>query len=187
MTDQKVYILLTDTGTLLGKVISLYTKKAYNHASISFDRNLREVYSFGRLKEDNPFIGGFVRENMEHNMFKQANCRIYSFSVPSHKIHRMKQFIRKIEREKQRYTYNLLGLIAIIFDMPIKRDYAFFCSQFVASVLIEGGVVQFPKPVSLITPYDLLEISNLELVYEGKLANYCENNVVESNPFMVSI
>ena len=37
MIEKKVYILLTDTGTLFTKLIKLYTKKPYNHASISFD------------------------------------------------------------------------------------------------------------------------------------------------------
>ncbi|MED4476449.1 hypothetical protein [Oceanobacillus caeni] len=44
MTERKVYILLTDTGTFFTKLIKLYTKKPYNHASISFDSELSEVY-----------------------------------------------------------------------------------------------------------------------------------------------
>ena len=64
MTEKKVYILLTDTGTLFTKLIKLYTKKPYNHASISFDLELLEVYSFGRKTARNPFIGGFVKEDV---------------------------------------------------------------------------------------------------------------------------
>ena len=64
MTENKVYILLTDTGSLLTKLIKLYTKKPYNHASISFDFELSEVYSFGRKKVENPFHGGFVKEKI---------------------------------------------------------------------------------------------------------------------------
>ena len=47
---KKVYILLTDTGTLFTKSIKTYTKAPYNHASISFDVGLEELYSFGRKK-----------------------------------------------------------------------------------------------------------------------------------------
>jgi hypothetical protein len=60
MTEKKVYILLTNTGSFLTKLIKLYTKKPYNHASIAFDYELSEVYSFGRKTARNPVIGGFV-------------------------------------------------------------------------------------------------------------------------------
>lgn len=65
MTEKQVYILLTNTGSLLTKLIKIYTKKPYNHASIAFDRNLSEVYSFGRKAARNPFIGGFVKDRIE--------------------------------------------------------------------------------------------------------------------------
>lgn len=35
-----------------------------NHVSIALDRELTEVYSFGRKQPDNPFIGGFVKEDI---------------------------------------------------------------------------------------------------------------------------
>lgn len=57
MTEKKVYLLLTDTGTFFTKLIKLYTKKPYNHASISFDSELSEVYSFGRKRLEIPSSG----------------------------------------------------------------------------------------------------------------------------------
>ena len=38
--ERKVYLLLTNTGSFLTKLIKLYTKKPYNHASIAFDYDL---------------------------------------------------------------------------------------------------------------------------------------------------
>ena len=55
MTDERsIYILLTNTGTLFTRVIQTYTRAPYNHASISFDRELTELYSFGRKHPSNP-------------------------------------------------------------------------------------------------------------------------------------
>ena len=68
---KKVYIILTNSGSLLSKVIKFYTKKEYTHVSISLDRGLRKMYSFGRLKAYNPFIGGFVHESKNHGPFKR--------------------------------------------------------------------------------------------------------------------
>jgi len=46
---QKIYIVLTHTGTLLSNLIKLYTKNDYSHVSLAFDEDLNEMYSFGRL------------------------------------------------------------------------------------------------------------------------------------------
>src|SRR5690625_4141361 len=172
MTEKRVYILLTDTGSILTKLIKLYTKKPYNHASISFDSELSEVYSFGRKKAENPFIGGFVKEDVTKGLFKQAECAIYSFSVTNDQVQKMKEFIKEIEAQQEGYRYNFLGLFGFIFNKPINRKKSFFCSQFVASVLKKCNIIDFEKPMSLIAPNDLQQISKFQLMYEGKLKVY---------------
>lgn len=172
MTEKKVYILLTDTGSFLTKLIKLYTKKPYNHASVAFDFELSEVYSFGRKKLGNPFNGGFVKENVRLGLFKEANCAVYSLSVTDGQFQKMEQFIQEMEEQKECYRYNFWGLFGFIFNKPIKREKAFFCSQFVASVLKECGIMKFEKPLSLVAPSDLQERAELKLVYEGKLKEY---------------
>lgn len=172
MTERKVYILLTDTGSFFTKLIKLYTKNPYNHASISFDPELSEVYSFGRKKAGNPFNGGFVKEDVKQSLFKQADCAVYSLTVTEIQMQKVKRYIQEIEGQKEFYRYNFLGLFGFIINKPIKREKALFCSQFVASVLKGCNIIDFEKPLSLIAPYDLLEVSELKLVYEGKLKAY---------------
>lgn len=172
MTEKKIYILLTDTGTLFTKLIKLFTKKPYNHASISFDSELSEVYSFGRKRINNPFHGGFVKEDMNNDLFKQANCAIYSFTVTETQIQKMKCYIKGIEEDKESYRYNFLGLFGFLLNKPINRKKAFFCSQFVASVLKECSMLHFEKPLSLMAPNDFQSIPQLQFVYEGELNDY---------------
>ncbi|MGN8646753.1 hypothetical protein ACTNEO_12660 [Gracilibacillus sp. HCP3S3_G5_1] len=179
MTETKVYILLTDTGSLFTKLIKRYTKKPYNHASLSFDSELSEVYSFGRKKIGNPFNAGFVKEDVKEGLFKQADSAIYSLTVTNVQMEKMSSYIKEIEAQKECYRYNFLGLFGFLLDKPIIRERAFFCSQFVATVLKKCNVIHFEKPVSLIAPNDLQEVSELQLVYEGKLKVY-HNNDVES-------
>lgn len=175
MEREKVYLLLTDTGTVFTRMIKLYTKKPYNHASIVFDENLNEVYSFGRKRPRNPFVGGFVNEDVRKGLFKNARCAIYSFEVSDIQIKKMKTFINDIEMEKHLYRYNLLGLITFILNKPYERKRAYFCSEFVAQVLSEGGIRQFQKPSSLVSPNDLQNMKNLQLEFEGQLAELLEN------------
>lgn len=171
MEGNKVYLLLTDTGTLFTKMIKLYTKKPYNHASIVFDEHFTEVYSFGRKTPGNPFVGGFVNEDVRHGLFVNARCAIYSFYVTDEQIFNMRSFISKIEMEEHLYRYNLLGLFSFILNKPLYRKNAYFCSEFVARVLNEGNMTRFQKPFSLVSPHDLQTIDNLKLEYEGLLSN----------------
>lgn len=180
MIEKKVYILLTDTGTLFTRLIKLYTKKPYNHASISFDSELSEVYSFGRKTARNPFIGGFVKEDVDKGLFKQANCAIYALSVNEVQMKKINRYIKEIEAQKGEYRYNLLGLLGFILNKPIKRQKAFFCSQFVATVLKESNIIDFGKSPSLVAPNDLQKVSKFEFVYEGELKAYPNKGINEN-------
>lgn len=182
MTEKQVYILLTNTGSLLTRLIKLYTKKPYNHASIAFDRQLSEVYSFGRKTVRNPFIGGFVKEDVKAGLFKQADCAIYSMTVTKDQIQKIKQHLKPFEVQKKDYRYNFLGLFGVMFNKPIKRKNAFFCSQFVAYLLKESNIIAFDKPLPLITPHDLQHSPKFQIVYEGKLKNYHNENEKVSLP-----
>ena len=124
--EKKVYLLFTNTGSFLTKLIKLYTKKPYNHASIAFDSDLKEVYSFGRKAAGNPFIGGFVKEDVRAGLFKQADCSIYSFTVTEDQLQKMYDYIEKIEAQKKQYRYNFLGLFGVMWNTPIDRKKAFF-------------------------------------------------------------
>lgn len=60
---KKIYIVISQTGTILSKTIKLITKKKYNHVSISFNKDICNMYSFGRINPYNPFIGKYIKEH----------------------------------------------------------------------------------------------------------------------------
>lgn len=55
MSEQEIYLLLTDTGSILTRTIKLFTRKKYNHISLAFDAVLEDTFSFGRKKANNHF------------------------------------------------------------------------------------------------------------------------------------
>lgn len=179
--ERKVYLILSDTGTLFTRMIKLYTKKRYNHASLSFDPHLLEIYSFGRKKPRNPFIGGFVKECICTGLFKQADCAIYSSCISEEQYEKMLRFIKGIEERKELYRYNFLGLLAIPLNKTINREYAYFCSQFVASVLQEGQVIPFNKHPSHMTPHDLLQADSFQLIYQGTAEDFIDRMDLKRN------
>jgi hypothetical protein len=166
----EIFIILSNTGTLFSRAIGMYTKAAYNHTSIGFDRELNELYSFGRKKPKNPLIAGFVRENLRY--FPNTRCCIYRLEVDDIEYSELRKEIERFEFEKERYRYNFIGLFGIVINYPIKRDYHYFCSQFVATVLDSSGTCSFQKDIGLVTPSDFHYINKASLVYEGSLSDY---------------
>lgn len=59
---KKIYIIMSFTGTILSRIIKMYEHDKYCHVSISLDKKLNQMYSFGRLNPYNTFIGGLVHE-----------------------------------------------------------------------------------------------------------------------------
>ena len=79
---------------------------------------------------------------------------------------------------KDDYKYSVLGTVTAYFNKPHKREYYYFCSQFVAELLINSGIYKTDKRPEVIKPMDLLEIENKTFVYEG-LIN--EENALENS------
>lgn len=175
----RIYILLTHSGSLLAKCINFYTKEPYTHVSIAFDEELKELYSFGRLRPNNPIIGGFVKEDIKNGTyarFPETRCALYSLDISERQYKRLLRELEKFKRNQQKYRYNLLGLLGVAINYPIERKYNYFCSQFVSSLLKNSGIKLIDKPTALTAPKDFRECRQLNLIYEGKLRNYYLSN-----------
>ncbi|MGA9286997.1 MAG: hypothetical protein WBV93_01500 [Anaerobacillus sp.] len=171
----KIYILLSDTGTLFTKSIKKYTKAPYNHASLAFDKKLNDMYSFGRKNPRNPFNGGFVKEDVltgTYRKYPKTTCVIYELSVTDRDVHKMKRLLEIFIKNKQRMMYNLLGVLGVSMNEPIEFSISYFCSQFVAEVLHRSGIDLWDKLPALVTPEDFRKSDRLTLIYEGKLFDY---------------
>ncbi len=175
MEEKYIYILLTDTGTLFTKSIKKYTKAPYNHASISFDSELNELYSFGRKHPNNPINGGFVKEDIfqgTYSKYPDTTCVIYRLRVTSRNIEKMKRVLNVFKRSRHKFLYNLLGVFGVSLNEPIEFSNSYFCSQFVAEILQRSGIKLWDKLPALITPEDFRTHPDLHLMYEGKLVDY---------------
>lgn len=173
--DKKIYIVLSQTGTYFSRAIKLYTRYTYNHTSIALDKDLKELYSFGRRRERLPLPAGFVKENIEGGIFricKDTTCKVYELTVTEEEYNQVVDIINTFKEEGTRYKYSILGILAIMLHIPYNRKYHFVCSQFVAHVLKEGKIVDFDKDVSLIKPEDFASLNKGQVVYSGLLSKY---------------
>lgn len=174
-SDQSVFILLTNTGTLFTQIIQTYTRAPYNHASISFNRELSEMYSFGRKSPNNPLNGGFVKEDMKTGTFSKypnTTCVIYELKVTEREVEKMKRVLQVFIQKREKYLYNILGVIGIALKEPVEFSNSYFCSQFVAEILQRSGIKIWNKLPALVTPDDFRQSDRMKLIYEGKLSEY---------------
>lgn len=171
---RKIYIVLTYTGTLLSNFIKLYTQKDYSHVSLSFDEELEEMYSFGRLYTYNAFIGGFIKESLTsgtYKRFKNTETSVYEIEITAKQYIEIQKFVKAMYKRRKEYKFNLIGLFLVMFNKKIKRKNALYCAEFVKRALEEGNVDVSYLP-EIIKPEDFKKMKNAKLIYKGKLRKY---------------
>ena len=172
---KKIYILMTQTGTRFSKLLKLQSKHPYNHVSIALDRDLTQLYSFGRKHIYFPLFAGFIQEDISgglYALYHNTDCLLYEMNVSEKEYDNICSIIESFQEEEKHYRYNLLGLITILCGIPVERRYHFVCSQFVAYVLEKSNVTKLPKSHTMITPQDFEYIGQKRRIYQGKLLEY---------------
>lgn len=175
MSDNQIYVLLTDTGTLFTSIIKHVTAAPYNHASLALDPELNRTYSFGRKQPDKPWFAGFVQEDVYEGTYRHypdTRCMLLSLRVSPEQWEEATRVILTFEQNKQNYRYNLAGLFGVMMNVELNRKNAYFCSQFVAETLLRSGLALWDRPSSLITPEDFRRHPSFETIYEGRLYDY---------------
>lgn len=172
--EYNMYIVLTKTNTVFARLIRFYTKNEYSHASLSLDINLDNMYSFSRKYPRNPFIGSFMKEEVNkgvYGMFEEVPCVILEVKVQREQYYKAKKMIQNFNSNKENYKYNYRGIICNMINKPTRNEYRYFCSEFVYHVLKECKIIDLNKPYNFIKPQDLLNIEG-NIIYEGNLNEY---------------
>ncbi len=181
LTQKSVYVVISQTGTFLSRLLKIITHKEYNHASISLYDDLYIMYSFGRKHPYNPFYGGFVTESSSFGTFKRfSNTKVIvlKISLSEADFIKMRNRINYMSDHSQKYGYNYIGLCLAAFNIRFKPEKRYYCSEFVKEMLVNfnaNGAAQLgPIP----HPMDFLKLPECETVYMGKLTDYDLYNTV---------
>lgn len=170
---KKIYIVMTQTGTLLSRLIKMYTGCEYAHVSISLDKNLDEMYSFGRLNPYNPFWGGFIHERVNGGTFKRFKntvAGIVELEVSDEQYNNLRNIIKKMEERINPYRFNILGLICVGLNIKYEMEDHFYCAEFL-KYLFEACGIENNLP-RLVAPDDFKNLENIKYIYKGKLSEY---------------
>lgn len=171
---KKIYIILTQSGTFISKLLKFISKKPYNHASLALDKSLYEFYSFGRKVPRNPFIGGFVVEHKNtgvYEIFGKSPSVVIELPVTDEQYDKIKETLQTFLNNKDTYKYDFINLAFVYTKYHLNRKNRFFCSQFVAFVLNAAGIPTSSAPEH-IQPIEFLQLENSSVVYRGDIQDY---------------
>lgn len=166
LEEPYLYLVISNTGSAASQVISLFTQKQYNHASLAFDEDLKTIVSYNGGERLYP--PGLNREMLAYFCKQEdSSIMVYRLSVTWEQKKKILDKVREIDQEGS--AYNLMGLVLKYSHRPN----IMFCSQFVYQMLQYGGVAYFEKKPELVTPMDLVELDyrrRLEFVYDMRLS-----------------
>ena len=175
LKDHSIYVMVSLTGTIPSKMIRRRMDGEYAHVSISLDRQLHHMYSFGRLYKYFIQPGGLVHELPDRNVytrFPHTKCRIYEVKVTEEQYKEAVRMLQKFWSVRKKLVYNNVGLLAANFNRHPDFPNAYYCSQFVGRVLQHIGVDFTDKNYRETDVLDFVDAQGFEVIYEGELRDY---------------
>lgn len=181
MLEKKIYLVLSQTGTVLSNLLKKITGSEYNHASISLCADLHYMYSFGRRNAYNPFWGGFVMESPYFGTFKRfSETRVIVLAIPVDEVtySEIKCELETMYNNRYAYNYDTIGLLLAYFNKIYKRKHHRYCSDYVREVLVNHGVEDSELFPPIVQPMHFLRIPDCEIIYRGKLRDYTQREII---------
>ncbi len=170
-----IYIMVSQTGTSVSRLFGFVTKYPYNHSSLAFDRELNEMYSFGRRLVYFMLVAGFVNEKPRTKVYARFNrtiCEVYEIPVTDEQYAAARAALQPFLDGRKHYKYDILGVPFRGLSIRWKRKRMWVCSEFVAHILISAGIATFDKDPYFIHPNDFRSIPGATLIYKGLLSEY---------------
>ncbi len=170
-----IYLTVTKTPTIVGKVIRQVLGNKYNHMSISLKEDLSELYSFGRVSVKNFVAGGPIKESYYTlSLGTDADVELCVFKIPVNKTQydKLEEFIHNVFYDIDGYVYNLADAIGTIFHRRIKIDKCYTCIEFCRDAFLYAGIICSSDLNSAWTLDEARNQLKHFIIYEGKYREY---------------
>ena len=172
---EKIYLLLSQSGTIPAHILKWFTGADYNHISLGFSKDLLTMYSFGRRYLYLPIPGGFIAEGRDRGIygrFPNAKIALLELEVPREKKEFLVKRLEAMYANKKKYRYNLLGVGLAAFRIPYQRKEHYYCSEFVRDLLVECGILKSDDFQKIVQPIHFLNLQETKVIFCGKLSEY---------------
>lgn len=182
-------VIISETGTFVGKTIRFFTKSKYNHASFAIDEDFTKLYSFGRKRASSPLNAGFVIEKASYFSLgreKDIAVKIFRIPITKNKLKKLKQKLELISYDNE-YIYDLFSVILYPFSLSGPTYKAYYCSEFISYVLKKYTSIILTKPYYKYSPKDLNKLLTKHLWYEGNISTFADIKLNEEDPFFEKV
>ncbi len=177
-TEKKLYILISNTGSFPSRFLHFFTKDKYTHSSIAFDRELNEMYSFGRKHPYMAFWGGFIKEHYSIGTFKRffnrTKIAVIELIILADTYSQIQSQLRGMYEMKDKYKYDFAGVFMAYFGKVRKKKNYYYCSNFVQEILSHHGVGLEMEKSGVVKPIHFLGLKDAKIIYEGTLKEYVQ-------------
>lgn len=170
-----IYILITRTPTVVGKVIRRVLDNQYNHMSVCTEKDLSEIYSFGRISVKNFIVGGPLKESyytLSLGSNSDVELCVLRMPVTKKQYERVQYFIQSVFYDEEGYIYNLPDAIGTVFKRRIKVNKCYTCIEFCREALMFANI----RAAHLLDRVNNLDDARNKLkrfiIYEGKYRAY---------------
>ncbi|MDE6107202.1 MAG: hypothetical protein K2F83_00810 [Oscillospiraceae bacterium] len=170
--EKTIYILLSRSITVPSRIIHFFTRGEFTHTSVGLEGPGGAFYSFGRLNINYPLPGGMVREQVGRGFyarFSKTPCCLFALKISAEAFAELEARLARMYARRRELRYNIIGLGACLFRLPLRRRDAYFCSQFVAELLMESGAANLPYPPEATKPMDFTTLPGLQVLYRGAI------------------
>jgi hypothetical protein len=178
-----VYIIFNNSGALISKIITKFTKGDFSHSSLSLT-GMDEIISFGDGNKNN----GIQVENIYefYSSRSPERLKVVAFFVSERDYEKIYEVLARFRKQFKKYRYSYKGLILFPFLPSVpphnslwEKD-KFFCSQFLSWCL--GNITKAITDVN-ISPNDLnkiideSEVMNTLVLFDGKTEDFDEEMI----------
>ena len=132
-----LYLMLSKTGTGMGKTIRFVTRYGYNHISLSLDPQFLHWVSFARYVRGVPLAGGFVAESPERYLClgQPVPVKIFRFEISEDRYQKLSGLFDQANRDDCGMVYNTLSALFTPVGIQFSIPGAYTCLQFANMVL----------------------------------------------------
>lgn len=175
MPDKEIYIVVSQTGSIVSRMLKKITGAEYNHVSVSLESDLHCMYSFGRRYTYFPWWGGFVRESTMYGSlkrFSETRAIVMAIAVNESTYNEIEIRLHDMIENRNDYHYDTIGLLLAGFNIKYKRDRHYYCSDFVRELLVNFGIESPEVFEPIVQPMHFLDIPDGNVIYRGRLRDY---------------
>lgn len=141
---KSIFVLLSRHHTFVELLAECLSGKGFTHASIGLEEEKGVFYSFG--------IKGFQAETPQKWVDLGIKLQLYEIPVTNEQYNCIKEGIEEMQNHSKEFHYNFFGLLMGLLHIPINLKKRYFCSQYVAKLLTDAGIITPERKENLFLP-----------------------------------